>query len=117
MRGNERSALSVWKHRVRYRRAGGLISGRLSSSHPNHIKSISREVNLVNLGTFARRDVLKLMAGAAALPASHALQSGTAHAAGAAAYNPAGTFDLEVSEVEFRRNSAGRVLMARIYQP
>ena len=32
-------------------------------------------------------------------------------------YNPAGRFDLEVSEVEFRRTSAGRMLMARIYQP
>ncbi|HWF96100.1 MAG TPA: hypothetical protein VG291_14175, partial [Xanthobacteraceae bacterium] len=72
---------------------------------------------MANFGTFARRDVLKLMAGAAALPAGHALQSGTAHAAGAAAYNPAGKFELEVSEVEFRRNSAGRMLMARIYQP
>ena len=28
-----------------------------------------------------------------------------------------GTFDLSVSEVEFRRNTAGRMLMARIYQP
>jgi acetyl esterase/lipase len=72
---------------------------------------------LANFGTFARRDALKLMAGAAALPALYALQSGTAHAAGAAAYNPAGKFELEVSEVEFRRNSAGRMLMARIYQP
>jgi acetyl esterase len=72
---------------------------------------------LADFGTFARRNVLKLMAGATALPVWHALQSGTAHAAGAAAYNPAGKFELEVSEVEFRRNSAGRMLMARIYQP
>ena len=70
-----------------------------------------------SFGTFARRGVLKLMAGAAALSTWHALQSGTAHAAGAAAYNPAGKFELEVNEVEFRRNSAGRMLMARIYQP
>jgi acetyl esterase len=77
----------------------------------------SREVNMVNFGTVARRDVLKLMAGAAALPAWHALQFDTAHAAGVAAYNPAGKFELEVSEVEFRRNGAGRMLMARIYQP
>ena len=34
-----------------------------------------------------------------------------------AAYNPAAKFDLKVSEVEFRRNAAGRMLMARIYQP
>jgi len=40
-----------------------------------------------------------------------------AHAAGASAYNPAATFELTVNEVELRRNSAGRMLMARIYQP
>src|SRR5437763_15013942 len=34
-----------------------------------------------------------------------------------AAYDPAAKFDLKVSEVEFRRNAAGRRLMARIYQP
>jgi len=34
-----------------------------------------------------------------------------------AAYDPAAKFDLKVSEVEFRRNAAGRMLMARIYQP
>jgi len=68
-------------------------------------------------GTFARRDVVKLMAAAAAAPAAHTLWPGAAHAAGAAAYDPAAKFDLDVSEVEFRRNSAGRMLMARIYQP
>jgi acetyl esterase/lipase len=34
-----------------------------------------------------------------------------------AAYDPTARFDIKVSEVEFRRNSAGRMLMARIYQP
>ncbi len=71
---------------------------------------------MTNPDTFARRDALKLMAGAAAVPALNAIQSGTAQAAGAA-YNPAGKFELDVSEVEVRRNSAGRMLMARIYQP
>lgn len=33
------------------------------------------------------------------------------------AYDPAARFDLAVSDVELRRNSAGRMLMARIYQP
>ena len=37
--------------------------------------------------------------------------------AGRNAYNPAARFDLAVSEVKLRRNSAGRMLMARIYQP
>src|SRR4051812_4662654 len=34
-----------------------------------------------------------------------------------AAYDPAASFEVVVSEVEFRRNAAGRMLMARIYQP
>jgi len=33
------------------------------------------------------------------------------------AYNPTAQFELKVSEVEFRRNAAGRTLMARVYQP
>jgi acetyl esterase len=32
-------------------------------------------------------------------------------------YNPAGSFDIAVREVEFRRTAKGRTLMARIYQP
>jgi acetyl esterase/lipase len=38
-------------------------------------------------------------------------------ARGGAAYDPAAAFDVAVSEVEFRKNSAGRLLMARVYQP
>ena len=34
-----------------------------------------------------------------------------------AAYNPAAKFELTVSEVEYRRTTAGRSLKARIYQP
>src|SRR5262249_52031575 len=56
-------------------------------------------------------------AGATGLPAARMLSAGAAQAAGAPAYNPAAQFELAVSEVEFRRNSAGRMLMARIYQP
>ncbi len=33
------------------------------------------------------------------------------------AYDPAASFELKVSEVEFRRTASGRTLMARIYQP
>lgn len=36
---------------------------------------------------------------------------------GAAAYDPRARFDLAVSDVELRPNAAGRMLMARIYQP
>ena len=35
----------------------------------------------------------------------------------AASYNPAAKFNVKVSEVEYRRNKAGRHLMARIYEP
>jgi acetyl esterase/lipase len=34
-----------------------------------------------------------------------------------ATYDPAGKFELKVSEVEFRKTPAGRQLMARVYQP
>jgi len=67
--------------------------------------------------TFDRRDVVKLMAAAGtAVPAARALWPDAAPAA-APAYDPAGKFELDVKEVEFRRNGAGRMLMARIYQP
>jgi len=68
--------------------------------------------------TSARRDVLKGMAAAGATGlAAGTLAQGAAHAAGAPAYNPDARFELAVSEVEVRRNAAGRMLMARIYQP
>ena len=35
----------------------------------------------------------------------------------AALYNPHATFELKVQEVALRQNSAGRMLMARVYQP
>jgi acetyl esterase len=62
--------------------------------------------------TLERRDVLMGTAAAGAM----GLTAG-AHAAGVPAYDPAARFDLVVSEVELRRNTAGRMLMARIYQP
>lgn len=66
-----------------------------------------------------RRDVLRLIgaAGATGLFAADAVRPGAAQAAGAPAYDPNARFDLDVSEVEVRRNSAGRMLMARIYRP
>jgi acetyl esterase/lipase len=45
------------------------------------------------------------------------LLPGGAHAAVTLSYDPDAQFDLAVSEVELRNNSAGRMLMARIYQP
>ena len=49
--------------------------------------------------------------GAAGLPVLRA------RANAATPYDPAGRFEVKVSEVEFRRTAAGRTLMARIYQP
>ena len=67
--------------------------------------------------TLVRRDVLRglSVAGAASLPLAPAFLAGSA--AAAPAYRPDAVFDLDISEVELRRNSAGRMLMARIYRP
>jgi len=69
--------------------------------------------------TLARRNILKLMAAAGGIGPflARMFRPGAARAAGVPAYDPGGKFDLAVSEVELRRNSAGRMLMARIYQP
>ena len=69
-----------------------------------------------------RRNFLKIMTavGAAGLPFSPAIGSpAVRHAAAVPGvkYDPTANFDLIVTEVEMRRNSAGRMLMARIYQP
>src|ERR1700681_372365 len=72
----------------------------------------------MNKVTSARRDVLKRMAaaGAIGLPAAGTVGQ-SAEAAGAPAYDPSARFDLAVNDVELRRPPAGRMLMARIYQP
>jgi acetyl esterase/lipase len=44
-------------------------------------------------------------------------QREASQATAASAYDPDARFDLVVTEVELRRNAAGRMLMARIYQP
>jgi len=69
-----------------------------------------------------RRDFL-LRAGALGAglsvfePRGVAAFQGKGKGTGAASYDPAAKLDIKVSEVEYRRNSAGRALMARIYQP
>jgi acetyl esterase len=60
---------------------------------------------------YGRRDALKMLA---VLGAAGPL---TRPVFAAPLYNPHATFELKVSEVELRRNAAGRMLMARIYQP
>lgn len=74
-----------------------------------------------------RRDFLKRLTalGAVGLPmvaeAVGRRPKSLAHAAAGSgmetAYDAAAHFEVEVSEVELRRNAAGRMLMARIYQP
>src|ERR1041385_818984 len=70
-----------------------------------------------------RRDFLaKVTALAAGLPALAAVSSPRAADAAAAggtkiSYNPAAKLDVPVTEVELRRTAAGRMLMARVYQP
>jgi acetyl esterase len=76
----------------------------------------------MNPHTTGRRHFLKTLTaiGAAALPMGPALGSrrvATASGAAKTPYDPAKNFELTVTEVEMRRNSAGRMLMARIYQP
>jgi acetyl esterase len=73
----------------------------------------------MNRGTFSRRDAFKLVlaGGTVGVPVARTFWPSAAHAVGAPAYDPAARFELAVSETELRRNSAGRMLMARIYQP
>ena len=70
-------------------------------------------MNEHNLG---RRSFLKTLTaiGAAGLPIPSALAAGGSVKT---TYDPAAKFDLNVTEVEMRKNMAGRMLMARIYQP
>src|SRR5215475_7856415 len=60
---------------------------------------------------YDRRDVLTLLVLSAAGPLT------ARDAFAATSYDPHATFEIKVSEVELRRNKAGRMLMARIYQP
>ena len=77
-------------------------------------------------GKTGRRDFLGQMTalGAASASIVMGLWPGLARASQAkggsgmkASYDPAATFEVKVSEVEFRRTPAGRQLMARVYQP
>ena len=60
-----------------------------------------------------RRDFLKTMSALGAAVCAADASAGDTRPT----YDPAATFDVTVSEVEFRRTSAGRQLMARVYQP
>jgi len=72
-----------------------------------------------------RRAFLKQVTalGTAAIPAAALFNGGCATQAPAqgsrskTVYNPGAAFEIKVSETEYRRSSAGRVLLARIYAP
>jgi acetyl esterase/lipase len=66
---------------------------------------------------FGRRDFLiRMTALGGASIVGHALRPEAASAA-TVPYDSAGRFEITVSDVEFRRNKAGRMLMARVYRP
>src|SRR5437660_10378485 len=71
-----------------------------------------KEVSMEN-HSLGRRNFLRKVTALSAAGVPFVTGSRPAHAA----YDPAVKFDLKVSEVEFRRNAAGRMLMARIYHP
>jgi len=62
-----------------------------------------------------RREFLETMAavGAAGLPLAMARRLNAV----APSYDPAAKFEITATDVEFRRNAAGRQLMARVYRP
>jgi len=65
-----------------------------------------------------RRAFLKAMVvGVGGVPFLASLDSWAALAASAPKYDPSAKFELNVTEVEYRRTAAGRSLKARIYQP
>src|SRR6185295_2457472 len=88
-------------------------AARIGYRYGNHS---AREETVMDKAPFARRDILKLAAaaGTTSLVTGSMVPAGAAQAAGAPAYDPGARFDLAVNEVELRRNSAGRMLMARI---
>ncbi len=72
----------------------------------------------MNTSSTERRDFLKTVSGlGVAATIAPALRVPFVYAADAPAYDPSARFELDVRDVEFRVNSAGRQLMARVYQP
>jgi acetyl esterase/lipase len=60
-----------------------------------------------------RRDFLKTLTALGAA----ACATAASRAGAATAYDPAARFEITARDVEFRRTAAGRMLMARVYQP
>jgi acetyl esterase/lipase len=67
-----------------------------------------------------RRLLITVIALGVTLPlvaAATGARRASAYAAQTVRYDPAAKFPITVTDVEFRRNEAGRMLMARVYQP
>ena len=76
----------------------------------------------MNEHILGRRDFVKTLTAISAVGLPIAFDFGprftfAAEKVGKTAYDPTAKMEITVSEVEMRRNSAGRMLMARIYQP
>ena len=72
----------------------------------------------MNKYSTGRRDFLSTMTALGAVATiAPALKPRFAFAAGSPAYDPSAKLELNVRDVEFRRNKAERQLMARVYQP
>src|SRR5471032_3353181 len=74
----------------------------------------ARGMRGVQMSLTGRRDFLMGLAAVGAVGLRGVVPD---RANAATTYDPAARFDITVSEVELRRTAAGRVLMARIYQP
>jgi acetyl esterase len=73
----------------------------------------------MNRNFLDRRRALKAMGvlSVAGFPTMATSWPQPAHSAPMTLYDPAAKFEVSVHEIELRRTSAGRVLMARVYQP
>src|SRR6058998_3524360 len=64
-----------------------------------------------------RREFLKQLTALVAVGSPIAAGEAQGRSAMKTSYDPAAKFELKVSEVDFLRTPAGRMLMARVYQP
>jgi acetyl esterase len=78
---------------------------------------VSLEVKMANY-EIGRRQFLLTVAGAAVLPRFVSASAGAPALTGfAPSYDPNGKFEISVSEVDVRKNAAGRMLKALVYRP
>src|SRR5436190_23280318 len=91
----------------------GSPATRRRSSH--HLREHAEEINMANYG-IGRRQFLYTAAGVAVFP-RFVFSSVVSGSSPIATYDPGAKFDITVSEVDMRKNAAGRMLKARVYRP